>query len=259
MNRFKKKSQFFSLLQKLFEFLAKERKTRKFLSDKLAYKTEKTQKHKFFLNWRNFLSAKTKIKNALFNEKALKLKKRIFYEWRIISSNLIERKEKFLQLSKYINKKLIFNYFNEWFKKYQESQKLIEFSSFMRMRKLKIWFDLWRKIRCRNLLLNMMTNRRNKNIKQHYFQALNEQIFLRKDKRLYYEEIRKTFIKRKFIKILEKISKKYKKIHDYVDRTFILYINFVISLGKKTGFHEESQMFRGNEKVLCDEKKAMVL
>ena len=187
----------------------------------LTSKTEKTKKRMFFMIWKNYLAAKTKITNELFNEKALKLKKRILYEWRIISLNMIERKEKFMQLSQYNNKKLIFNYFNEWIKKYQQSRKFIEFSGLNRIRKLKMWFDLWRKIQCRKLIMNIITNRRNKNIKHHYFEALKEHITLRKDKRLYYEQMRNTFIKRKFIKIFKEISNKYKNIHDYVDISLI--------------------------------------
>jgi len=154
--------------------------------------------------------------NVFLLQKAENFKKLVFHEWKIVTFIILLRKSHYNKLSNYHEKKMVYVYFTKWIRKFTESKKLKVFYKIQRLKQLKIWFDLWRKIRCRNLIFEMMTKRRNMNLIQNSFDFLKENCGQKKKKRAFYQELRRRFVLKKFTKILKKVAGSYKKIREYV-------------------------------------------
>lgn len=121
--------------------------------------------------------------NVFLLQKAENFKKLVFHEWKIVTFIILLRKSHYNKLSNYHEKKMVYVYFTKWIRKFTESKKLKVFYKIQRLKQLKIWFDLWRKIRCRNLIFEMMTKRRNMNLIQNSFDFLKENCGQKKKKK----------------------------------------------------------------------------
>lgn len=149
-------------------------------------------------------------------EKVLKLKYNILQEWKINVSNKLIMKDKSMRLSFYHQRKKVYNYFQKWILNFHQSKKLHEFFDKNRLKRLKIWFNLWKKVRCQNFIISNMNHSKNTLLVQNSFNAIRDHISKIKDKKQYYKLIKRKFLLRRFIKIIAKTSKKYKRIHEYV-------------------------------------------
>ena len=159
---------------------------------------------------------------AYFNiSKNSKIKKNIFEEWKIVVSNILLRKKNLKKLTNFHQKKTVYVFFDKWIRKFNENRSLKLFFKNQRLKYLRLWFEVWRKIRCRNFVVKMMEKRRNMNFLQNSFDFLKENGIRKNNKREVCNEIRKKIMMRKFFRILKKFTENNKRLHEYVNKYFL--------------------------------------
>ena len=218
---------------KIYQLLANQYKKYKQLSSKISRKNESDLKKKCLLLWKHVFDSKNQLIMNLLKEKFFAFQKKVFQEWRIITLNVLERKEKYIKLSIYKQKNVIFNYFTIWMMKFQESRKINNFFERQRIKKLSFCFRLWKKIQCQNLIITMMMRRRNNNLIQNCFEIIKDFVSDKKSKKTYIEEIQKKMLLKKYMKIFKKVAKDCKKIHDYVNQSIMINYEYIYSSRRK--------------------------
>ena len=206
---------FFSYLRAIYDFHANFRQKLSNISHHIKHTKDLHQKKRIFSAWNREIYDRNK-KLAYFNiSKASKIKRNIFEEWKIVVSNILLRKKNLKKLSNFHQKKTVIVYFDKWITKFNERRSVKLFFKNQRLKYLRVWFEVWRKIRCRNFVVTMMDKRRNMNFLQNSFDFLKENVIRKNNKREFCNEIRKKIMMGKFFRILKKFTENNKRLQEY--------------------------------------------